>query len=309
MNSYKAYKKGYLEVSDGHKLYYEMCGNPNGKPALFIHGGPGGGFTPKYKRFFDPNVWNILLFDQRGAGRSKPFASIENNDTWKLVEDTKKFLDFCKVDKAFLVGASWGSTLSLVFAVSYPEMVSAILISGLYLGSKKSTDYGVGDGAKEHFPEVWERMASHVPKESRDKILKYYYQQATSDDREKSDLYKYEWVRYELSLTKLNNDPSKLDSLLREHSFKSLSIIELHYFSNDCFLPEDYIVNNVNKISNIPITLIQGRYDLVCRPEDAYEFHKKLKNSKLHFTVAGHSTSDKENKKKIKDAIKELESV
>ena len=291
----KTYKKAFLDVGDNHKIYYELSGNPKGKPVLFVHGGPGAGFSDKDKRYFNPKVFNIITFDQRGCGKSKPFASIKNNTTFKLASDMNKLLKYLKIKKAILFGGSWGSTLSLAYAIRYPKTVAAMVIRGVMLGTKEEDNYFVY-GAKEHFPEAWERMASLVPDNKN--IISYYYKTMRSKNKETWRKYALEWARYEFSVSKLI--PSELDvkRILKKIKFKAFSLIEMHYMNNHWFLPKDYIIKNVHKIK-IPVSIIHGRYDNVCRPLSAYTIHNKIKGSKLYFTLAGHSASDEENLEKL----------
>lgn len=300
----KAYKKGYFKVGDGHQIYYELCGNPEGKPVMFVHGGPGGGFSDKDKRFFNLKKFNVILFDQRGSGRSKPFASLNGNTTFKLAEDMRKLLGYLKIDKIILFGGSWGSTLSLVYAIRYPETVIGMVLRGIFLGSNEENDYFVY-GVKDHFPEAWERMASLVPEKNRKNIIEYYYNQMNSKNEKIRKKFTLEWARYEFSVSKLIYSEKKVKETLKEVRYEAFSLIELHYLKNNCFLPKNYILNNAGKIK-CPVSIVHGRYDLVCSPESAYRLDEKLKNSKLFFTLAGHSASDEENEKML---IKEINKI
>ncbi len=294
----KTYKKGYLDVGDNHKIYYELSGNPKGKPVLFVHGGPGAGSSDKDKRYFNPRIFNIITFDQRGCGRSKPFASIKDNTTFKLASDMKKLLDYLKIKKAILFGGSWGSTLSLVYAIRYPKTIAAIVIRGIMLGAKEEDNYFIY-GAREHFPEAWERMASLVP--NKKNIIKHYYKEMKSKDKKTWRKYALEWARYEFSVSRLIE--SDVKEVLKRIKFKAFSLIEMHYMNNYWFLPKDYILKNAHKIK-VPVSIVHGRYDNVCRPLSAYTIHQKIKGSKLFFTLAGHSASDEENLKRL---VKEMD--
>jgi len=296
---YKSYKNGYLKVSDGYKIYYELYGNPRGKPVIFVHGGPGGGFSEEDKRFFNPKIFNVILFDQRGSGKSKPFASLKANTTAKLVQDMKKLLEFLGIKKIFLFGGSWGSTLSLVYAIKHPETISGILLRGIFLGTDKEIRYSYNGGVKRFFPEIWERFISNVPGKYRKNPVSYYLKKMKSKNPKVKEKYTFEWAYYEMSLLKLKSNQEEIKRELKRYSYKSLAPIEAHYFKNHCFLPDNYILKNAYKLSKIPISIIQGRYDFVCPPINAYKLHKKLKNSKLHFVFAGHSSSEKEIEKKL----------
>ncbi len=306
----KTYRKGYLDVGEGHEIYYELSGNPKGKPVIFIHGGPGGGFSEKDKRFFNPKVYNMIHFDQRGSGKSKPFASIRDNTTPKLVEDIKKLLDFVGVKKAILFGGSWGSTLALVYAIKYPETVSAMVLRGIFLASKKENDYFTYDSKAIH-PEAWRKMASLVPEEviKKRKIEEYYYHKITKGDKTTRDKYTLAWAEFEFSISKLKYDKKKVDEAVKGVKPEAFSTIELHYLVHNCFIPDNYILNNAHKISSIHTLIVHGRYDCVCSPEAAYLLHKKLKNSKIYFPISGHSASEPETTKQLIAEMKRLEKI
>lgn len=288
----RTYRKGYLDVGDGHRIYYELSGNRKGKPVLFVHGGPGGGCSEKDKRFFNPKKFNIITFDQRGSGKSKPFASIKNNTTFKLVKDMRKLLRFLGIKKVILFGGSWGSTLSLVYAIKHPETVLGMVVRGIFLGNKEEDDYLVY-GARKIYPEAWERMASLVPNRNRKDIMAYYLKNMKSKDKRVRKRYSLEWARYEFSVSSLKYSEKKVKELLKIIKYEAFSIIELHYLTNECFLPKNYILKNVGKF-RFPVSIVHGRYDIVCEPLSAYELSKKIKNCRLFFTLAGHSTSDSE---------------
>ena len=292
------YKKGYLAVSEGHKLYFELCGNPKGKPVMFLHGGPGAGISERDRGFFNPKLYDIILFDQRGAGRSKPFVSLKNNTTYKLIQDIRKILRFLRIKKVFLFGGSWGSTLALAYAIKYPKTVSGMLLRGIYLARPKDDEHYLSY-AKRFNPEAWHRLMNNVPKEYRKEVISYYHKQMQSKNLKIRNKFAYEWARYEISISRLNITEEDIEKVLKSFSYKSLSILEVYYLKNKCFLQPNYILKNAHKISKIPISIVHGKYDLICPPEAAYELNKKLRNSKLYFVVAGHSVSEKEIQKKL----------
>ncbi len=296
----KAYKKGYLDVGDKHTIYYELSGNPKGKPVLFVHGGPGAGFSQRDKRFFNPKIFNIVAFDQRGSGKSKPFASLKSNTTQKLVQDIKKLLTYLEIKKTFVFGGSWGSTLSLVYAIKYPKTVAGMVIRGIFLGSKKENDYFTYE-SRYTSPEEWKKMADLIPKKYIEKkqIEKYFYKMIKSKNKKTRRKFTEAWAEFEFSISSLTPNRKRIKKALKEIKSEAFSAIELHYLNHLCFLPRDYILKNAGKISKIPVSIIQGRYDRVCSPLSAYMLHKKLGNSKLYFTLAGHSASDKENEKAL----------
>lgn len=303
-----SYGSGYISVGEGHTLYYELYGNPKGIPVLFFHGGPGSGFSQKYKKYVDPQKHNTIFFDQRGSGKSTPFASVENNTTQDLILDTKKLLDHLKIQKAYLFGRSWGATMALLFAIEYPQMVTGMLIGGVFLASKKEIyDYYLGGYSALYYPEVWDRFISLVPENKRDQVIKYYFEKMHSKDEKEKEEYLYEWAFYEMSLMALNPNFDSIEKEMRnDKSYRSLSPLEAHYMINNCFLEDDFILKNTSKIKNIPTTIIQGRYDIVCPPISAYKLHKKLSKSVLYFVTAGHRGSDSKTKRKIIEEMSKI---
>lgn len=300
----KTYKKGYLNIGDNYKIYYELSGNPKGKPVLFVHGGPGGGFREKDKRFFNPKLFNIITFDQRGAGKSKPFASIENNTTSKLVEDIRKLLKFLRIKKVIIFGRSWGSTLSLVYAIKYPKSVVRLILSGIFLGTKEDNDYFIYN-SRHIFPEVWEEMISLVPEKNRNNIYEYYFNMIKSRDKKISKKYGRMWAKYESSISKLKYSENEVIKSIQKMKL-NLSLIELYYIVNNCFLPKNFILKNAYKLNHTPVSIVHGRYDIVCSPLNSYKLHKKIKNSKLYYTLGGHSSSDKETEERL---VKEMDKL
>ncbi len=298
-----SYQSGYIDVKDGHSLYYELYGNPRGIPVLFLHGGPGAGFSDADKQFFNKRRYNVLFFDQRGASRSRPFGSIENNTTQNLLEDIDYILDYLKFDKVYVFGGSWGSSLSLVYAIHNPQRVLGLIVRGIWLANRYGLDHYMKGGIKEFFPDVWQRFKKLVP-EGEDPV-DYYLGKMLSDDMAESDKYAYEWAYYELSFYTINKigDPAEL---LEKFSYKSMAILEAHYINNDCFLEEDFIMRNIGKIENIDTSIVHGRYDFICPPAQAFRLHSGLKRSKLNITNAGHSSSDYENKMTL---IRELKRI
>lgn len=308
-NSYKPYKKGYFPVSDGHKLYFELWGNPKGIPAISFHGGPGSGFEDKHKRFFDPKAYNVLFFDQRGAGRSKPFANLNANTTQKLVEDTQKLMEHVGFKNALMFGGSWGSTLALVFAIKNPHLATGLILRGTFLANKYDIRHYSQGGVKNHFPEIWERFVSLVPKEERKNISSYYLRQMQSKDPKTKEKYTYEWAYYECSLLKMRFSKKEVLETLKEFSYKSLAPLEAHYMVNNCFLEEDFILKNASNLSYLPVSIIHGRYDFICPPRNSFQLHKKIKGSKLHFVKAAHSASEKPIEKKLIAELKRFEKI
>ena len=301
----ESYKKGFLKVSDVHQLYYELYGNPEGIPVIFLHGGPGAGFSDKDKSFFDKDRYNVLLFDQRGASRSIPFGSIENNTTQDLVDDINKILDHLNFEKVYVFGGSWGSTLALVYAIHHPDRVLGLILRGIWLSNKYAIDHYIGGGIKEFFPDVWNRFASLV-KEG-EQPAKYYLNQMLSNDEEVSYKYAYEWAYYEMSFYTIKKIENTED-ILKTFAYRSLAILEAHFIANNCFLEEDFIMQNIHKIQDIKTTIVHGRYDFICTPVQAFRLHDGLNNSKLNIMNAGHSGSDPDNFDTLKSELKRITS-
>lgn len=299
----KPYRKGYFPVSNGHELYFALYGNPSGTPVLFVHGGPGGSCRDGY-RSFDPKKFNIILVDQRGAGKSRPFARLRGNTTQKLVMDFRNILKFLKIKKTFLFGGSWGSCLSLCYAMKYPKTVMGMVLRGIYLGSSFETDYMLTGVPKTHFPDVYQRFVSLVPKGRN--ILNYYWKMMNSKNKKTALKFCREWALYETSLCKLNYKAKEALKEVRGRWVIAIARIEGHYFRKNCFLPNNYILRNAHKLNNIPCSLVQGRYDFVCSPEAAYRLHKALPKSKLFFVTAGHASSDPEIREKMMKEIHEM---
>ena len=290
------YNTGYLDVGDGHEIYYEECGNQKGVPVLYLHGGPGAGCDEDTRRFFDPKRCHIIIFDQRGSGRSKPYASIEANTTKILVEDIKRLLDKLGKKKVILFGGSWGSTLALVYAISYPKTVIGMVLRGIFLAERKEClDYLNGQMKYSRFPEIGERFLRNVPEWAREHPADYYFEQMTSCNQATRLKFAYEWTFYEYS--RLSLVPPSKDKLKKEvlsEPFLSLALMEAHYIRNFCFLEDGFILKNAHLIPRVPISIIHGRYDDVCPVENAIRLHRALPMSKLHIVVAGHARTDSE---------------
>ncbi len=296
-DDYSPYDKGLFDVTEGHRLYYERYGTPGAIPVLYVHGGPGAGFGEEDKAFFDRNTFDVLLFEQRGAGRSEPFASLEANHTDALVDDINRLLDAFDVKQTMLFGGSWGSTLSLVYAIRNPQRVSAMLLRGIFLATRASIDHFVGGGVAGFFPEVWDRFIQHVPAQERHDVCSFYLTQMQAPDEKVRERYCYEWAHYELSLIRLDAESVDMKDMLEHYNYRSLAPLEAHYMANRCFIPDDYILQNARRLAGIPTSIVHGRYDLICPAREAYDLHRKLPGSQLHLVLAGHSASE--------DAIRE----
>lgn len=281
-----------LEVGDGHQVYVEQCGNPQGQAVLFIHGGPGGGCSETDRRFFDPEKYHIILFDQRGCGRSKPHGSLEKNETKYLVADIEMIRTKLNVDSWHVFGGSWGSTLSLVYAQTHPENVKSLVLRGIFLARPKDTDWAFsGGGATRMFPDYWQAYLDTLPKGQTDTSIKAAYEIMIGEDKELALKIAKAWAKWEIRCcTLLPNEAFVADKTDDESSW-SLARHEAHYMVNDCFLTENQILANCDKIAHIPTTIVHGRYDVVCPFDNAWILHQQLPKSELVISEnAGHAS-------------------
>ena len=306
--TYKLSKKiedGHLQVSNLHSIYYSCYGNKNGMPLLIIHGGPGGMLTQKNTQKYNPRKYFIILVDQRGCGKSKPFGELRENNTDELVKDFEKLRKHLHIKKWILCGGSWGSTLALVYAIRHPSVVRKMFVSGIFLGNNSEVKNVQGNkstlkGAREFFPRAHEEYETFIPRKERSNILKAYMRrfQGKLGKTIKNKAH-MKWATWETtinSVTKKSNKAMKR-KLKLNNLYKTMSMIECHYFLHNCFLPKNYILKNTYKIKHIPTYIVQGHFDLVCYPINAYMLHKALPKSKLFFTNGGHALIDKENAK------------
>lgn len=298
------YRSGHLKVSDLHEIYFEEVGNPNGKPVVFVHGGPGGGIDSSMRRFFDPKVWRVILFDQRGCGKSKPFSELKDNTTWTLVEDMEKLRNHVNVPTWTVFGGSWGSTLALTYAIKHPEKTKELILRGIFLLRKKEIDWFYQEGASYVFPDAWDKYLAPIPDNERGDLVSAFYKRLTSPDKNIRSEAAKAWSIWEGSTSKLFFDPKFVERFGGDEFADAFARIECHYFVNKGFFEEDgWILNNVDKIRHIPAWIVQGRYDVVCPAVSAWELHKAWPESKLHIIPdAGHSASEPGIKSKLIEA-------
>jgi proline iminopeptidase len=297
-------EKGYLQVSDLHKIYYEVCGNINGEPYLFVHGGPGAGFSENDKRFFNFDKQKVIFFDQRGSSKSIPFGCIKENTTQDLVEDINKLLDHLSIGKISVFGGSWGTTLSLIFAIQNPTKVKNLLLRGIFLGNLNSIEHYINGGIKNDFPDVWNRFKNNVPLDHQKKIAEYYLDKMLNGTEEDKEFYSYEWAFYEISIFKQGLTVNEVHAIISQFPYQSLSIMEAYYLTNHCFIEEDFILQNTNKLNNIPVTIIHGENDNICPLIYAQELHKRLDSSILYIEKGGHSDTEPEIENRIIQVLK-----
>jgi proline iminopeptidase len=287
----EANRMGMLKVSNLHELYWEESGNPKGKPALFLHGGPGGGSDPKQRRFFHPEKYRIINLDQRGCGRSTPHAELEQNTTWDLVEDCEKLRKLLGVDKWLVYGGSWGSTLALAYAETHPEVVTELVLRGIFLLRRKELLWLYQFGASEIFPDEWEIYHDYIPAEERGDFITAYYKRLTSNNAATRVEAAKIWSIWEAACSKLSIDPMLKAKFADEHTALAFARIEAHYFYHAGFLKsDDQLLKDVQKIRHIPGVIVQGRYDIVCPAVSAWDLHKAWPESELMMIPdAGHS--------------------
>jgi proline iminopeptidase len=298
------YHTSMLSVSDIHTLYYEEAGNPQGRPVVFLHGGPGGGCQPHYRRYFDPQKWRIILFDQRGCGKSTPFAELKENTTWDLVEDIEKIRRELKIDKWSVFGGSWGSTLSLAYAISHPENVTALFLRGIFMLREKEINWFYQDGASYMYPDAWEKYLAPIPEEERNHLVEAFYKRLTDEDPKIRSEAAKAWSIWEASTSKLIQDENLMESFGDDHFAEAFARIECHYFTNKGFFEtDDFLLKNIGKIRHIPAIIVQGRYDVVCPPTSAWDLHRAWPEAEFHLVPdAGHSLSEEGITKILVDA-------
>ena len=289
------FNTGFLKVSDLHTIYFEEAGNPKGTPVVFLHGGPGGGMIPNYRRYFDPKKWRIILFDQRGCGKSTPFAEIKENSTWDLVSDIEKLRNKLEIKTWSVFGGSWGSTLALSYAIKHPEACEKLFLRGIFLLRKKEIDWFYQEGCSKIYPDAWDHYVAPIPMDERGDFVKAYYKRLTSPDIKVRKEAAKAWSIWEGSTSKLIPDTDVIERFGDDEFADAFARIECHYFTNKGFFTEDnFLINNVDKIRHIPTVIVQGRYDVVCPAESAWELHRAFPESHLHIIAdAGHSLSEK----------------
>lgn len=286
------YRQRMLDVPGNHQIYLEECGNPEGDPVVVLHGGPGGGCSPAMRRFFDPDHYRIVLFDQRGCGRSRPYASVRNNTTWDLVEDIERIRTALDIDRWIVFGGSWGAALALLYAQSHPERVRSLVLRGVFTMTKAELDWFYGGGAGKFWPEAWERFIAPIPPEERGDLIAAYNDRLFCEAESVINRYARTWTAWENTLASLNSSGSG-GAPSTEYA-RAFARLENHYFINGGFLQaDDQILRDIGKISTIPGYIVQGRYDMICPPGTAQALHRAWPTSTLHMvTDAGHAMSE-----------------
>src|SRR3990167_1564683 len=278
----------HFKTTDGlHTLYVHEWGNPHGKPILYVHGYPGDGCKEKNKLFFDPKKFRVIFLDQRGAGKSVPSGSIDNNTMQYLLEDIEMVRTKLKIDKWAITGESWGSTLSLCYAIKHPDRVSRLIIGAIWLGTDSEFDWLFGGGWRDFFPDLWEQLLQNTPKRYHQNPGQYHLNNVFDPKSKTSNKSLFELSNVEFSLVHM--DEKKVPLNIDEFDVNGMKV-EMHYLKNSCFIDNDHIIANADKLT-MPINIIQGRYDMVCTPKNAYKLHQSLPNSTLTWTLDGHASS------------------
>ena len=293
-----------LKVDGIHEISVQQVGNPNGEPVVFLHGGPGGGIDPEYRRFFNPKKWRIVLFDQRGSGESTPHACLENNTTWDVVADIEKIKAHLDISKWHVFGGSWGSTLALAYASKHPTSISSLMLRGIFLLREQEIKWFYQFGASEMFPDAWEKYLAPIPQEERHDLLSAYHKRLTcGDDTIELEAAKA-WSVWEGSTSKLLVDQEQVEKTADPHFARAFSRIENHYFTNKGFMEHDgWLLDQVDVFRHIPGYIVQGRYDVVCPPRSAWDLHRAWPEAEFIMCPdSGHSVTEPG----IKDALLQI---
>ncbi|HIK19428.1 MAG TPA: prolyl aminopeptidase [Leptolyngbyaceae cyanobacterium M33_DOE_097] len=288
------YQTGMLPVSELHQIYFEVSGNPQGKPVVVLHGGPGGGSQPFYRQYFDPTRWKIVMFDQRGCGKSTPNAELRENTTWDLVADIERLRSHLEIDQWVVFGGSWGSTLSLAYSQTHPDRCLGLILRGIFMLRRKELLWFYQEGASFIFPDAWESYLEPIPPEERDDLITAYYKRLTSPDLATRQRAARAWSVWEASTSRLLPDLTLMSKFGEDAFADAFARIECHYFINRGFLePEDQLLNDVDKIRHLPAVIVQGRYDVVCPMVSAWELHRAWPEAEFIVVPdAGHSMSE-----------------
>lgn len=281
-----------IDMGDGHRIYVEQCGNPDGIPVVVLHGGPGGGCSPAMRRYFDPTAYRVILFDQRGCGRSRPHASVIQNTTWHLVNDIEVIRKELGISRWICFGGSWGATLALIYAITHPDRVAHMVLRGVFLMTKQELDWFYGGGAGAFFPELWARFVNAIPQDERGDLIAAYHRRLFSGNVMEETRFGRIWANWENALASIHHD-GPLGESPAEYA-RAFARLENHYFHNGGFLEEDgWILREKSRIKHIPATIIQGRYDMICPPVSAWKLAQGWDNCEIRLIpFAGHALSE-----------------
>ena len=303
------YSSGYMAVEAPHEIYWEQCGNPDGVPVVFLHGGPGGGCSETLRQFFDPDHYRIILFDQRGCGRSTPFLSLEDNTTDALIRDIEQLRTHLKIDQWHVFGGSWGSTLALSYAAQHAGKCISMILRGIFLMDQDCLDWNFNHN-KHIFPEAWEQFISLIPESEHHDLIDAYHKRLTSDDKEVQLEAAIAWSLYESSCASLIPDYETITTDPQKDKALAISIIECHYFKTQILAPEDSLINQIDKFRHIPTTIIQGRYDMVCPIISAHKLHNAWPEADYIIVPdAGHSALDPPIRSRLIEATEQAKTI
>ena len=286
------YSSGFLCADTTHNVYWEQSGNPDGVPILLLHGGPGAGATPTHRRFFDPDHYRIIIFDQRGAGRSHPLGSLENNTTQHLIDDIEALRQHLRVERWHLFGGSWGSTLALRYSLQHSEKVISMILRGIFLCEQEEVDWFL-HGMQKTFPEAWEQFAGFIPEDEQGTLLDSYYERLTSPDEDVQTEAAIRWSLYEGACSSLLPNYETITTPEQKMQALALARLEAHYFKNEITSPENSILKQIDRLRTIPTTIIQGRYDMICPMQTAHKLHQAWPEADyIVVPDSGHSALD-----------------
>lgn len=287
------FDSGYLDTGDGHSIYWERVGTKGAKPAVFLHGGPGGGFSASHRRLFDPALYDVILFDQRGCGKSTPYASLENNTTWHLVSDIEKLREMIGVEKWLVFGGSWGSTLALAYAETHPDRVSELVVRGIYTLTKAELSWYYQFGVSEMFPDKWERFVAPIPEAERHDMMGAYRKRLVGDDKQAQIEAALAWSQWEGQTITLLPEPETSDKFGEDEFALAFARIENHYFVHAGWMDEGQLLRDAHKLADIEGVIVHGRYDMPCPAKYAWALHKAWPRAEFHLIEgAGHAYSE-----------------
>lgn len=288
------YASGRMATGSAHEIYWEACGNPRGRPMVVLHGGPGGAINSGMRRYFDPKIWNVFLFDQRGCGQSTPNAVLEDNDTWKLIEDIERLRVQAGVEKWSVFGGSWGSTLALAYAIKHPERVESLILRGIFLLTQPELHWFYQQGASEIFPDAWERFLAPIPEGERGDLMGAYYKRLMGDDIEERRRCAVAWSSWEGETVSAQGPDARPDKFAEPDFAVAFARIENWYFTNKGFFPEEnWILNSIDRIRHIPTWIVQGRFDVVTPMSGAWSLHRAWPEAKFEVVPdAGHASTE-----------------
>lgn len=301
------FETGHLKVSPIHEIYYELSGNREGTPVFVLHGGPGGSSSPYMRRFYDPERYLIVLHDQRGAGKSRPYGELRENDTWALVEDIESLRVHLRLDRMILFGGSWGSTLALAYAEAHPERVAGLVLRGVFTATRAEIDHFYHGGAAAFFPDVYERFLDELPDPARRPLPAYLYELIQTSEPPLRERYCLAWAKYEVRMAALYLSDEEVDRIFETEEPCTFALFENYYMTHRCFLEEGQLLDHADLLAGIPTYIVNGRYDAICPPRAAFELQKRIPGSELIIAEkSGHWMGEPEIEKALLRIFREL---